>query len=49
MKHLVSGLGQQASDVNVGLTSLVLQATVEWLVRGARSGNGPRNGGLLVH
>ena len=49
MEHLVRGLGKQAANVNVGLAGLVLQATVEWLVWGARSGNGPGDGWLLVH
>jgi hypothetical protein len=49
VEHLVGGLRKQAPNVHVGLASLVLQATVEWLVWGARSGNSPRDGGLLVH
>lgn len=49
VEHLIRGLGKQTANVDVGLTGLVLQATVEWLMRRARSGNSSRDRRLLMH
>jgi hypothetical protein len=49
LEHLIRGLWEQASNVHVGLAGLVLEATVERLMRRARGRDGPRNGRFLVY
>jgi hypothetical protein len=47
LEHLVTGLRQQASNVDVGLATLILQSTIERLERRGWSRNGTRDDWLL--
>ena len=49
LEHLVTRLRQQATNVDVGLASLVLQRTVKRLQRRRRSWNGRRDAWQLGH
>lgn len=43
LKHIISGVGMKASNVDVGFSSEILQSSVERLERRAWSGNGWRD------
>ena len=49
LKVLVGCLGEQATNVDVGLASLVLQSTIKRFEWRRRSRDGARDGRLLSH